>query len=116
MDPLTGSVGDGVLTIYDASEVVDGKAVVIGKFGLVPPDPSKASNEPNSFAPSYVDFYPLWRRSMALVDRILRGARPQDLPIQQAMRFELAVNMKTARSLGLAIPPPFLARVDKVIE
>jgi putative ABC transport system substrate-binding protein len=63
-----------------------------------------------------VDFPDMWRRSMALVDRILRGARPQDLPIQQATRFELAINMRTARSLGLAIPPPFLARVDKVIE
>ena len=63
-----------------------------------------------------VDFPDMWRRSMTLVDRILRGAKPQDLPIQQATRFELALNMKTARSLGLAIPPPFLARVDKVIE
>jgi putative ABC transport system substrate-binding protein len=63
-----------------------------------------------------VDFPDMWRRSMVLVDRILRGAKPRDLPILQATRFELTVNLRTARDLGLTLPPSFLARADRTIE
>ena len=66
-----------------------------------------------SYGPNFAD---LWRRPSDLVDKILRGAKPSDIPVEQPTKFELFVNLKVAKALGLTIPEAFLLRADKLIE
>jgi putative ABC transport system substrate-binding protein len=66
-----------------------------------------------SFGPNYPA---LWRRSAEFVDKILRGAKPADIPVEQPTKFDLVLNLKTAKALGLEVPPTLVARADEVIE
>ena len=109
---------DGVLILPNPD--FDARAAEIGRltadYRLVAALPWKQYVEAGGLFSYAPDLVALWRQASAYVDRILRGARPSDLPIEQPTKFELVINVKTARLLNLAVAPSLLVRADHVID
>jgi putative ABC transport system substrate-binding protein len=106
------SVGIDWLTQAKAAMVVD----LAATHRMVAAYPSREFADQGgllAYGPSYPDLY---YRAAAFIDKILRGTRPGDLPVEQPTKLELVINLKTARALGLTLPPAILARADEVIE
>jgi ABC-type uncharacterized transport system substrate-binding protein len=106
--------------IFNADNLMFGRRKEIAGLALARRLPSIHSFSPEvedgglmSYGPDLGEAY---RRAAALTDRILKGTRPADLPVEEPTHFSLAINLKTAKELGLTIPPMFLARADQVVE
>ena len=113
---LKGRV-DGLSVIDDAMLIANaGRIAAIAARHRLPAIGFREYVEAGGLMAYGVNFPQIWRRSMSLVDKILKGARPGDLPIEQATQFELIINKKTAKALGLTLPPSILIRATQVIE
>jgi putative ABC transport system substrate-binding protein len=117
IEPLGGRV-EALYICVDP--LVNTNGVRINALALAARLPTMHSSRDNLEAGGFISYGPdisdLFRRAAEYVDKILRGAKPGDLPVEQPIKLELVVNLDTAKALGLAIPPPILARADEVIE
>jgi putative ABC transport system substrate-binding protein len=110
--------GGGLVTLAD-SFMTEHRDLIIAMtaFHRVPAVYANRNFPLNGGLIAYVVDYPdLWRRAAGYIDRILKGAKPGDLPVQQPNKYELIVNLKTARELGVSVPTTLLATADEVIE
>jgi ABC-type uncharacterized transport system substrate-binding protein len=100
------------LTISHRTRIADLalKHRLLGMFG------SRENVEAGGLMSYAADFNELVQRAATYIDKILKGAKPADLPVEQASKYELVINLKTAKALELAIPESFLLRADEVIE
>jgi putative ABC transport system substrate-binding protein len=109
---------DAIYVVIDALVVIN--RVSINTLALNARLPTILGNQESVEAGGLISYGPnfpeLWRRCADYTDKILRGARPADLPVEQPTKFDLIINLKTAKALGLAVPGTVLARADAVIE
>ena len=115
-----GRVGAVFVQAAVLTSALSGNARPLAELGLKHRLPTMFGNRDNvvagglmSYAPDYVD---LTRRAATYIDKILKGTKPADLPVEQASKYELVINLKTAKALGLTIPPSVLGRADEVIQ
>ena len=115
---LGGEPGGGLIVPPDAFTIVHDQLLVrLAQQHRVPAVYSYRTSVAQGGLMSYgPDPFDNFRRSASYVDRIFKGAKPADLPVQQPTKFELIINVKAAKALGLEVPPTLLARADEVIE
>jgi putative ABC transport system substrate-binding protein len=109
---------DGVLLW--SSTLFDGQATEIGRLAtehrIIAMLPWKEYAQAGGLIAYAPDILAIWRRAATYVDRILRGAKPGDLPVEQPTKFDLVINMRTAKALGLTVPAALLVRAEQVLE
>jgi len=115
---LANDVGGGLVVMTDCGMFVHRKTIIEQTALHKVPAIYWVNNIPfEGGLLSYgADYNDLFRRAATYVDRILRGAKPEDLPVQQPTKYELVINLQTARALGIEVRPTLLARADEVIE
>ena len=111
---------EALLVVTDPTYLLPGAAARLADLAVKSRLPSMHSQRPAVEAGGLMSYGPsivaLFRRAAVYVDKILKGAKPADLPVEQPTKFELVINLKTAKALGLTIPPAVLARADEVIQ
>ena len=107
-----------IITTAERSFLGERKRIVelAGKYRLPAIYPQKAFVDEGGLMSYGVDYDDLFRRAAVYVDKILRGAKPADLPVQQATKFEFVINLKAAKQIGLTLSPEFVARANQVIK
>jgi putative ABC transport system substrate-binding protein len=118
-DSLTQAQVAGLLVLPSPAALSD-RGARLAELALQHRLPSMFGLEENAKAGGLMsysaDVLDLYRRSAAYIDKILKGANPSELPVEQASKYKLVINLQTARALGLEIPPMLLGRADEVIE
>jgi putative ABC transport system substrate-binding protein len=114
---LARSQADALTVVEDGMLIANARRIAeLANRSLLPSIGFREYCEAGGLLAYGVDFPHIWRESAALVDKVLRGAKPADLPVQPANRFELVINLRTARTLGVVFPPEVLARANEVIR
>jgi putative ABC transport system substrate-binding protein len=109
---------NAIMTISTRPFFAERKRIVelAGKYRLPAIYPQKEFVDEGGLMSYGADFDDLFRRAAVYVDKILKGAKPADLPVQQATKFEFVINLKAAKQIGLTLPPEFLSRANRVIK
>ena len=118
MSALAGDPPGGVIAMSDGFTVIHRDLIIAlaARYRLPAAYPFRFFAADGGLISYGVDLRDMQRRAAAYVDRILKGAKPADLPVQLPTKFELVINPRTARALGLSVPQSLLARADEVIE
>ena len=112
-EPNAGLIGVPAITLTQHRELV---IRLLAQHRLPAIYPYRYFPAQGGLASYGIDVNDMWRRSASYIDRILKGTKPADLPVQAPTKFEFVINMKTARALGLNLPPTLIASADEVIE
>ncbi|HEY1475736.1 MAG TPA: ABC transporter substrate-binding protein [Pseudolabrys sp.] len=118
IDNFAATSGSGLIVLANRTTILNRKLIVslAAKHRLPSIYSYRYFVNDGGLASYGADLIDLYRRSASYVDRILKGEKPADLPVQQPNRYELVINLKTAKALGLTVPPSLLTRADEVIE